>query len=656
MRRSRVNRRDFVKLSAGAAAAATIAACSTPAPTPTTAPVAPAATAAPKATEAAKPTAAAPATGATPTAAAKPTTAAAATTPTAAAAPGAATPTAAAAAPAGLKQVARNRTLINAGLGGEAVGGFTDVDTQNPFLTGFTRGGYNTGAAEALFFYLVLSDKFIPWLAESYQFNADFTSVTLKLRQGATWSDGKPFTTKDVAFTINMLMTTPELLNSAQWKSRVKKVNVTDDQNMSIDLAQTDPQFVFQLLTWWASSGDPIMPAHVWEGQDPKTFKNFDIAKGWPLATGPWKIAGSTVQQKIWDLDPNWWGAKTGFRPLPKVERLIFLPGMNEITMAQMSVTNELDIAFSMTPANMKLIQASNKNVITYSDKPPYGFTDWWPIGLGLNEQYEPWNDKDMRWAVSYAINRDEIVQYAFQGFTTPLQLPYPDYPNLVKFQDSIKDLLEKYPTTKFDPAKTASILTSKGYKKGGDGFYAKDGKQLSLEICTFPQHPSCTPSIPIVTQQLRNAGINATFQLPADFATRITTGQVAGFIWGHGGSLRDPFRTLDLLYHKKWIVPNGTNNNGNNMFKWDNKEFSDIVDQMAKLAWDDPKMTELGRKAFEIWLPELPDVMLVQTVIQCPMNQTYWKNWPTASNLYADPAQWFRTAGLCWAGLTPAQ
>ena len=640
MRRSRVNRRDFVKLSAGAAAAAAVAACSTPVATPTTAPAAP--TQAPAAATA---TTAAPAAAATPTAAAKPTAAPA----------GAATPTAAAA-PAGLKAIPRNRTMISAGLGGEHVGGYTDIDNQNSYLVGMSRGGHNTGAAEPLFHYMMLSDKFIPWLAESYKYNDAFNEVAIKIRSGVYWSDGTPFTAKDVAFTANLLLATPELLNAAEWKRRIKEVKVADDLNITFTLNQRDPQFIHEILTFWASSGDLMLPEHVWKGQDAKTFKNFDIAKGWPLATGPWKIAASTVQQKIWDLDPNWWGAKTGFKPLPKVERLIFLPGMNEITMAQMSVVNELDIAFSMTPQNMKLIQSQNKKIVTNGDKAPFGFVDWWPIGLGVNGMTAPWGDKDMRWALSYMINRDEIVQFAFQGYTTPLAIPVPNYPNLVKFEESIKDLLQQYPTTKYDPAKAESILKTKGYTKGADGFYVKDGKQLALEIVTFPQHPSCTPSVPIVTQQLRRAGINATFQLPADFSQRIQTGQAVGFIWGHGGSLRDPFKTLDLLYHKRHVVPNGQNSFGRNMYKWSNDEFSGVVDQMGKLASDDPMMTTLGRKAYEIWLPELPDIMLVQTVIQCPLNTTYWTNWPREGNLYADPGQWFRTAEVMWGGLQTAQ
>ena len=60
-----------------------------------------------------------------------------------------------------------------------------------------------------------------------------------------------------------------------------------------------------------------IVPKHIWEGQDPETFTNFDLAKGWPVWTGPYKMIKASADRIRFDLDPNWWGAKTGFQSLP---------------------------------------------------------------------------------------------------------------------------------------------------------------------------------------------------------------------------------------------------------------------------------------------------------------------------------------------------
>src|SRR3954470_24595543 len=122
-----------------------------------------------------------------------------------AAAPAAGAPAAPAApaasnAPAGLKDIPRNRTLIMAGLGGEQPGAFTDVNLFNSYAPGLSRSGFTQGCTEGLFYYNMLADKFIPWMGESYKFNDDFTEVVVTLRKGVEWSDGQPFTAKDVAF------------------------------------------------------------------------------------------------------------------------------------------------------------------------------------------------------------------------------------------------------------------------------------------------------------------------------------------------------------------------------------------------------------------------------------------------------------------------
>src|SRR5690606_10433077 len=61
-------------------------------------------------------------------------------------------------------------------------------------------------ASEALFWYNLFGDEHIPWTAEGYEYNDDFTSVTIRIRPGVEWSDGQPFTARDVAYTYNMLI------------------------------------------------------------------------------------------------------------------------------------------------------------------------------------------------------------------------------------------------------------------------------------------------------------------------------------------------------------------------------------------------------------------------------------------------------------------
>ena len=554
-------------------------------------------------------------------------------------------------------EVPRNRTLIMAGLGGEHFGGFTDLGTYNSFSNTLSRSGWTQAATEGLFYYNMLGDDFIPWLAESYQYNADYTQLTVTTRAGAEWSDGQPFTARDVAFTLGLLQRNPDLTAAASDVGRLMSTaTAVDDRTVQINLTQPAPRFHWDYLTFRADIGIPIVPQHIWEGQDPSTFKNFDPSKGWPVGTGPYKLVSEDVQQRIWDVRPDWWAAKTGFHALPQVSRLIFLPGMNEITMAQMMIANQIDMAFSFTPANMKLVQGQNPKVITHFDHPPYGFMDWWPIGLGFNTEIRPFDDPDIRWAMSYSIDRDEIVEFAFQGFSQTSVLPFPPYPGLQKYMDGVADQLQTYPTLKYDPAQTEAIMTRKGYTRGGDGLWVdSSGQRITFQIVTFPQHPSATPIAPIVTQQLKRGGFDASFLLPADFVSRITTGDAAAFLWGHGGAMKDPYKTLDL-YNARYVKPTPAPIFFTNMYRWSNQTFSDLVDQMGKLPEDDPGVMPLWQQAMGQWLPELPDIPLIQTVIALPMNSTYWTNWPEGDHPYIHEGFWHRTGLHIFLNLRPVQ
>ena len=62
-------------------------------------------------------------------------------------------------------------------------------------------------------------------------------------------------------------------------------------------------------MTYKYDIGVYIVPKHVFEGQDWTTFKHFDLAKKWPVTTGPWQVVDASLQQKVFDRRPTWWAA-----------------------------------------------------------------------------------------------------------------------------------------------------------------------------------------------------------------------------------------------------------------------------------------------------------------------------------------------------------
>ena len=552
-----------------------------------------------------------------------------------------------------LKKVPRDRTFISVGGGGEALQQFTDHESMNPYFLGHISAHGAQVIFEPLFFYNYLQDKEIAWLAESYKYNDDFTELTINIRPNVTWSDGKPFTARDVAYTLNMLRdNAPELRYATEIKKWAKNAEAIDELTVKVSLNLPNPRFFFNYLTNHQDIGIWILPEHVWKDQDPKTFSNYDMAKGWPVVTGPYELALSSKDQTIFDLRKEWWAAQTGFQPMPKVERLIFLPAFDETKHAQMMIGNEVDVSLTMSPEIIKKVLNQNSNVSTFSHKkPPYGYLDWWPTGMGFNCSEPPFDDPEVRWAISYAINRDEVVTYGLQGLGSATRVTFPEFPSLVRYIDSISDLFGTYDPNAYDPKKTEEIMQKKGYKKGNDGFWQdSDGKPFKIVITTFPVLQSICPP---VVENLRKAGFDASYHMPADFYSRISQGIAKTFIFGHAASVRDPYRTLDL-YHSRFNAPTGKATFP--FYRWSNPEYDAIVDEMNLIAYDNPKMFDLFHKAMEIWLKELPDIPLVSFYHRNPINHTYWEGWPNVDNPYINDANWHKTLLLMLVRLQPTQ
>ena len=555
----------------------------------------------------------------------------------------------------GLKSVPRNRTLILDCLEVNICSGqIKDYDSFNPYIPGRTsRTGWNF-LFEPLYFYNAYreGDNIIPWLAERHTFNEDFTEIQVNIRAGVEWSDGMPWTAHDLVFTINMLKeNAPDLLFSTDMQTWVQEAVVEGDLTAKITLNAPNPRFIFTYFTHCFGNGVPIVPKHIWEGKDPKSFANFDLLQGWPVVSGPYQIALSEPGQRIWDLRRDWWGAKTGFRALPRVQRIIYLPYMDEVKRVQNLIANNLDSCLDMRPSNIKSIVHGNPDVSTWSGRQlPYGYLDWWPISLGFNNLEEPFSDAEIRWAVNYAIDREQLLAVGWQGSGEYALLPFPDFPPLRRFTSQVQDLVEQSSMALHDPERTAEILTRKGWTRNGEGLWIKDGQPLKIviDIATIFQDLA-----PVLVAQLKRAGFDASFRMTSDVYTRMTQGMARSFMFGNGGSVRDPYFTL-RLYHSRFVWPTGTA--AEIFWRWQNEEYDRIVDQMGQTAPDDPQLLTLFRHAMEIWIEELPSIPLVQWYHRIPHNETYWTDWPTAENPYINSAYWHTSFLLVLLGLEPVQ
>ena len=545
----------------------------------------------------------------------------------------------------------REKTMILVWGGRE--GRWVDYDLWNPYSIGSNHQNGPNLIYEPLAYYSAFADKMYMWLAESYNFSSDFKQLTIKTRSGIKWSDGVPFSAEDVAYTLNALRDLgPKVRWGVDVNQAVAQAKATDANTVVVDFKIPSPRFFF-FMTYKYDIGVYIVPKHIFEGQDWTNFKHFDLEKGWPVTTGPWKVAIASPQQKVFDRRASWWAADAKLAPLPIVERNIWLPFAGEQQAAQALITNQIDAGTGMQPATFPTMIKQNPKITSHAgQQAPYGYIDWWPISLYLNNEKKPFDDKDVRWALSHYIDRNQLIEVSYLGASSVSALPMPDYAPLKPYKDAIGDLLKKHDTLAFDPKKGDALLTGRGFKKGDDGIWAdKDGNKLTLEIIGFG---ASGPAMgPVLSEMLKRRGVAATLVLPPDFDDRFQKGQYTGAIYGHGGSVNEPYNTLRLYQGSSVAVPGG---HQVNFAKWKNADYDKLVDEMFGVApTDTAKLTAIFRKAMEIWLPELPDIQLVQNYHRIPMNTTYWKNWPTAANSYVNGAHWHLTFPMVLWNLQPA-
>ncbi|MBV9813424.1 MAG: hypothetical protein JO326_11790, partial [Acetobacteraceae bacterium] len=257
------------------------------------------------------------------------------------------------------EDVPRDKTVTLIGINSRD-GRWVDYELWNPYAIGANHQNGPNMIFEPLAYYSAFADKWYMWLAESYQFTPDFKQLTIKTRPGIKWSDGEPFSAEDVAYTYNSLR---DLGPKVKWgidvAQALQEATATDPNTVVLKFKIPSPRFFF-FSSYKYDIGVYIVPKHIYQGQDWPSFKDFDIAKGWPVTTGPWKVTQSSLQQKVFDLRDSWWAADAKLAPMPQIKRVIWLPFVAEQQSAQALITNQVDFGGSLQPATFPTVIKQN--------------------------------------------------------------------------------------------------------------------------------------------------------------------------------------------------------------------------------------------------------------------------------------------------------
>jgi len=292
-----------------------------------------------------------------------------------------------------------------------------------------------------------------PYLAESWEWSDDGLSMTLKLVEGATFHDGAPITSEDVAFSIK---TVQENHPFKTMFAPVTSVDTSDPLTAVINLSQPHPA----LLLAMSSHLLPIIPKHVYgDGQDIKTHpQNSENVVG----SGPFKLVEFNRDQNI-VLERYDDFFMEGRPYLDRVVyRIIKDPSARTISLENGEVHMS---TFENTVRNITRMKKNPNLTVTDDGYAAVGALFW----LAFNTKSEgPVSDKAVRQAIAYAIDKNFIMKALDQGLSKEAKTGiHPESP----LYDGTVNAYE------VDLDKANALLDEAGFPKGADG------KRFSISI-----------------------------------------------------------------------------------------------------------------------------------------------------------------------------
>ena len=537
--------------------------------------------------------------------------------------------------------VPRSETLILARTPATTIADFNQMNPYGLGGLGRIRDTLNKTVYEFLFYYNHNTGEIIPWLATGFEYNDDFTEITIKLRDGVEWSDGEPFTAEDIKFTMDMIKSNDTLVFSTDMKEWVKDVVVVDPKTAKIVLNKPNPRWAFFYLAENSEINMAIVPKHIWENQDAAGFSNFDLEKGWPVGTGPFRLVKATDQQLVFDRRDDWWAAKTGFKELPKVKRFVRIPGGDQSSQTRLFASGQIDFGGAILAGDFLAAKRRNPDLVSWNrEGPVWGTADACTYTLGMNTKVAPFDKPEVRRAIDFAIDRNKLITLALEGSTVPMVLPLSSFGGVQKYAEKVQDLIDASGLGDPNPDKVVELMTKAGFKKDADGFWVgPDGKRIEMTIATTGGR---RPLGPPVAQMLHDAGFDAIARHDetAQITNAIRDGTQNVWIDPHCGASQEPFPTFSH-FMTKYSAPIGKTTG----YRWansryENPEYDAILQKMEAMSpsADDPEYVDLFRQAVEIWLRDLPEIVLTEERWVWTYNAHCWKGWPSAEDPYIAP------------------
>jgi peptide/nickel transport system substrate-binding protein len=330
----------------------------------------------------------------------------------------------------------------------------------------------------------------IPKLAERWEIAPDNKTYTFYLRKGVMFSDGTAFNASVVVFNLNRWVNNKRF--SMLSSSKVKDMRIIDEHTVQIEFEDAFYPILMELT----------YPRPV-RFLSPSSVQNIDGADQFvmPIGTGPWMVS-EYVQDLEYTLVPNpyYWGEK------PKIDRLIFKVLSDGQARVLALESHEIDILGGDLVAKIPMesvLELKSKNAFDMYTK-----NTLCAHYIAFNQSLSVFQDRNVRLAMNYAINKKSIAHDLFDGIGveatgmyqagTPYTTPENNY------------------CAPFDKAKAIELLEKAGYTDtDGDGVREKNGTRLDfILVLSTGEFPEWKPLAEFVQAQFADVGIKVSLTI----------------------------------------------------------------------------------------------------------------------------------------------
>jgi peptide/nickel transport system substrate-binding protein len=484
----------------------------------------------------------------------------------------------------------------------------------NIFANGSVLSGTQGLIYETLLFFNREDGSVKPWLASSYQLSSDATSITFKLRPDVKWSDGRPFTSADVVFTMNLIRNHPATDYSALW-TVIDRVSAPDDHTVIVSLKQPSVP-----ILWYLGGQTYILPQHLWSSvSNPVTYTNPN-----PVGTGPFVFKSFTPQLYVFERNAHYWQPGK--------------PYINEIRYPAFNSNTSADLMLSQGSVDWTGLFTPDVNK-TFASRDPVHNRYWFPpsnvVTLYLNLTKYPFNVLPVRQAISAAIDRGKLYHIGENGYEPP------SHPTALILPANQSFLSPDYTNASFsvDTARAASLLKSAGFTKGSDGIYVdKNGKRLAFNINVVSGWTDWVTDCQIMASNLQAIGMDVKVNT-ISFNSYFSALQMGSFdtaiSWTNTGPT--PYFLYNSMLGSVNTAPIGKAATSN-FERWSDSTTDKLLKQYASSP--DPAVQQQALAGIQkIMVEQLPTIPLIYGATWYEYSTARFVGWPDQQHPYAVPA-----------------